>query len=103
MDGSGSAEGGTLQRSDRRSVEIQIPPPIRQTVEQLMDLADETELRALTLEWMTRSFRIGDTDHHKEQTLLQITDRLRHMAERLRAEDRPKPADRDPSDVRSMS
>jgi hypothetical protein len=82
----------TMPSSDRRSMEQQIPLPIRLTLDQLLDLADETELRALTLEWMTRSFQVGDPSPRKEVTLLQITAELRGMAERLRTEDWREPA-----------
>jgi hypothetical protein len=83
---------GTLQTSDRRVLEHQIPLPIRLTLDQLLNLADETELRALTLEWMTRSFQVGDQSPRKEQTLLQITAQLRRMAAQLRTEDWREPA-----------
>jgi hypothetical protein len=82
----------TMHSSGRRSMEPQIPRPIRLTLDQLLDLADETELRALTLEWMTRSFQVGDPSPPKEETLLQITAELRGKAERLRTEDWREPA-----------
>ncbi len=83
---------GTQQTSERRVLEHEIPLPIRLTLDQLLDLADETELRALTLEWMTRSFEVGVPSPHREETLLQITAQLRRMAERLRTEDWREPA-----------
>ena len=82
----------TQQTSGRRVLEHQLPLPIRLTLDQLVDLADETELRALTLEWMTRSFEVGVPSPGREETLLQITAQLRRMAERLRTEDWREPA-----------
>jgi len=76
-----------MQKSGRRVAEHEIPLPIRLTSDQLLDLADETELRALTLEWMTRSVRVGIQSPHTEEALLQITAQLRQMAARLRSED----------------
>ena len=75
------------QESARRPAEHRIPLPIRLTSDQLLDLADETELRALTLEWMTRSFQVAVQSPQTEEALLQITTQLRRMAERLRSED----------------
>ena len=75
-----------VKKSGRRVAEHKIPLPIRLTSDQLMDLADETELRALTLEWMTRSIRVGVQSLHTEEALLRITAELRQMAARLRSE-----------------
>jgi hypothetical protein len=74
-------------KSGRRVAEHEIPLPIRLTADQLLNLADETELRALTVEWMSRSFRVEVQSLHTEETLLQITAQLRRMAARLRSED----------------
>ena len=81
-----SGPAAETRRSGDRSMDRQIPLPIQVTLDQLLELADETELRALTLAWMTHSFQVGQPSPRKQQTLLQITAELRRMAERLRTE-----------------
>ena len=73
--------GGTINSSS--SIASQIPFPIRLTLNQLLELADETELRAVTLRWMGTS---GTPSPHKAQSLLQIAAELRQTAERLLSE-----------------
>jgi hypothetical protein len=75
--------GGTMNGSSSMTSEVQIPFPIRLTLNQLLDLADETELRAVTLRWMGGSRTPASQKAH---SLLQIAAELRQTAERLLSE-----------------
>lgn len=80
--------GETTNGSGSTATEVQIPFPIRLTLNQLLDLAEETELRAVTLRWMgsplmSKPLRLINPSPQKAQSLLQIAAELRQTAERL--------------------
>jgi hypothetical protein len=64
-------------------IDDQVPFPVRLALNQLLDLADETELRAHTIGWMNDSLPLGNPSHQKARSLLQIATELRRTAERL--------------------
>jgi hypothetical protein len=72
--------GGARNSSSSIVSQIEIPFPIKLTLNQLLDLADETELRAVTLRWMGTSRTLSPP---KPQSLLQIAADLRQPPERL--------------------
>jgi hypothetical protein len=80
---SSGSVGETITGSNSMASEEQIPFPIRLTLNQLLELAEETELRAVTLRWMGSS---RTPSSQKAQSLLQIAAELRHTAERLLSE-----------------
>jgi hypothetical protein len=75
--------GQAMDGSNSVVSRVPIPFPIRMTVNQLLDLADETELRAVTLRWMN-----GSRAHSPQKAwrLLQIAAELRQTADRLLSE-----------------
>jgi hypothetical protein len=63
-----------------------IPSEARVTLDRLMGLADETELRASTLAWMSGTVLSRNPSPQKARSLLQIAAELRREAEQLATE-----------------
>ena len=66
-----------------------VSSPIRRRLIKLQEAADEVDLRAETLQWMSESFPARGQDHDQVQTLREKAARLRLAAFRLIAPSSP--------------